>query len=111
MPSARIETVVVDGLALANQIRDELAVAVARHRQAGRRGPTRAVVLVGDDPASASYIKGKRRACERIGMDSVERRLPGSAGERATLEVVEELSRDPAVDGILVQLPLPKDVR
>jgi len=111
MPPARIETVVVDGLALANQIRDELAVAVGRHRSAGRRAPTLAVVLVGDDPASASYIKGKRRACERIGMGSVERRLPASAGERAVVEVVAELGRDPAVDGILVQLPLPKDVR
>ena len=111
MSSARIETVVVDGLALANRIRDELAAAVARHRAAGRRAPTLAVVLVGDDPASASYIKGKRRACERIGMDSVERRLPASAGEPAVLAVVEALNRDPAVDGILVQLPLPKDVR
>jgi methylenetetrahydrofolate dehydrogenase (NADP+)/methenyltetrahydrofolate cyclohydrolase len=111
MSSARIETVVVDGLALANQIRDELAQAVARHRASGRRAPMLAVVLVGDDPASASYIKGKRRACERIGMDSVERRLPASAGEPAVLAVIEELNRDPAIDGILVQLPLPKDVR
>jgi methylenetetrahydrofolate dehydrogenase (NADP+)/methenyltetrahydrofolate cyclohydrolase len=111
MSSARIETVVVDGLALANQIRDELAAAVARHRGAGRRTPTLGVVLVGDDPASASYIKGKRRACERIGMDSVERRLPASAGEAAVLGIVDALNRDPAVDGILVQLPLPKDVR
>jgi methylenetetrahydrofolate dehydrogenase (NADP+)/methenyltetrahydrofolate cyclohydrolase len=111
MSSARIETVVVDGLALANQIRDELARAVARHRASGRRAPRLAVVLVGDDPASASYIKGKRRACERIGMDSVERRLPAAAGEPAVLAVVEELNRDPDVDGILVQLPLPKAVR
>jgi methylenetetrahydrofolate dehydrogenase (NADP+)/methenyltetrahydrofolate cyclohydrolase len=111
MSSARNETVVVDGLALANQIRDELAQAVARHRADGRRAPVLAVVLVGDDPASASYIKGKRRACERIGMGSVERRLPASAGERAVLGVVDELNRAPEVDGILVQLPLPKDVR
>jgi methylenetetrahydrofolate dehydrogenase (NADP+)/methenyltetrahydrofolate cyclohydrolase len=111
MASARIETVVVDGLALAQQIRDELAVAVGRHRSAGRRPPTLAVVLVGDDPASASYIKGKRRACERVGMHSVERRLPAEAREAAVLAVVAELGRDPTVDGILVQLPLPKDVR
>jgi methylenetetrahydrofolate dehydrogenase (NADP+)/methenyltetrahydrofolate cyclohydrolase len=111
MASARIETVVVDGLALAHQIRDELAAAVARHRRAGRRAPALAVVLVGDDPASTSYIRGKRRACERVGMDSLERRLSASAGERAVLALVGELGRDPAVDGILVQLPLPKDVR
>jgi methylenetetrahydrofolate dehydrogenase (NADP+)/methenyltetrahydrofolate cyclohydrolase len=111
MTTARIETVVVDGLALANEIRDELARAVAAHRAAGHRAPRLAVVLVGDDPASASYIKGKRRACERIGMDSVERRLPASTDERSVIAVVEALNRDPEVDGILVQLPLPKDVR
>jgi len=111
MTTARIETVVVDGLALANEIRDELARAVAAHRAAGRRAPCLAVVLVGDDPASASYIKGKRRACERVGMDSLERKLPASAGERGVIAVVEELNRDAQVDGILVQLPLPKDVR
>jgi methylenetetrahydrofolate dehydrogenase (NADP+)/methenyltetrahydrofolate cyclohydrolase len=111
MPSARIETVVVDGLALANRIRDELAVAVGRHVRAGRRAPTLAVVLVGDDPASASYVKGKRRACARIGMGSAERRLPASASQSEIEEVVRELDRDPGVDGILVQLPLPKGVR
>ena len=107
MTTARTETVVVDGLALANEIRDELARAVAAHRAAGRRAPRLAVVLVGDDPASASYIKGKRRACERVGMDSLERRLPASADERSVIAVVEELNRGPEIDGILVQLPLP----
>jgi methylenetetrahydrofolate dehydrogenase (NADP+)/methenyltetrahydrofolate cyclohydrolase len=102
---------VVDGLALANQIRDEIAARVARHTAAGRRPPCLAVVLVGDDPASASYIKGKRRACERVGIHSVERRLSAHAGERAVLEAVAALDRDASVDGILVQLPLPKDVR
>ena len=111
MTTARVETVVVDGLALANEIRDELARAVAAHRAAGRRAPCLAVVLVGDDPASASYIKGKRRACERVGMGSVERRLPAETSERGVIAVVEELNRDAGVDGILVQLPLPKDVR
>jgi len=111
MSSARIETVVVDGLGLANRIRDEIAAQVARHVEAGRRPPCLAVVLVGDDPASASYIQGKRRACERVGMHSVERRLPAQAGERAVLDAVEALDRDASVDGILVQLPLPKGVR
>jgi methylenetetrahydrofolate dehydrogenase (NADP+)/methenyltetrahydrofolate cyclohydrolase len=111
MATARFATVVVDGLALANRIRAELAAEVERHRTAGRRAPRLGVVLVGDDPASASYIKGKRRACERVGMDSVERRLAATAGEPAVIAAVEELNRDRAVDGILVQLPLPKDVR
>ena len=78
-------TIVVDGLALAERdARKELAEEVAQLRAAGRRAPCLAVVLVGDDPASASYIKGKRRACERVGMDSVEHELSAalSAGRR-----------------------------
>ena len=65
-------------------------------------------MLVGDDPASASYIKGKRRACDRIGMDSVERDLPGHASQADVVAAVAELNADDDVDGILVQLPLPK---
>jgi methylenetetrahydrofolate dehydrogenase (NADP+)/methenyltetrahydrofolate cyclohydrolase len=102
-----IDTIVVDGLALANEIRKDLAEAVGRHVAAGRRAPKLAVVLVGDDPASASYIKGKRRACGRIGMDSQEDRLPASASLHDVLAVVARLNADPGVDGILVQVPLP----
>ncbi len=105
------QTTVVDGLALAQDIRKELAEAVGRHLAAGRRAPCLAVVLVGDDPASASYIKGKRRACERVGMQSIERDLPATASEAEICAAVEALNRDDEVDGILVQLPLPKDVR
>jgi methylenetetrahydrofolate dehydrogenase (NADP+)/methenyltetrahydrofolate cyclohydrolase len=105
------ETVVVDGLGLAKELRQQIADAVARHVADGRRPPCLAVVLVGDDPASASYIKGKQRACGRVGMDSVEHRLPGSTREAEVIEVVERLNRDEGVDGILVQLPLPKGVR
>jgi len=109
--SAAHETVVVDGLALAQEIRKELAEAVAAHRDAGRRPPCLAVVLVGDHPASASYIKGKRRACQRVGMDSVERDLPADASEAEVLAAIQALDRDDGVDGILVQLPLPPQVR
>jgi methylenetetrahydrofolate dehydrogenase (NADP+)/methenyltetrahydrofolate cyclohydrolase len=110
MPAEPVATVVVDGLALSEEIREQLAKAVARHVEAGRRPPCLAVVLIGDDPASASYIQGKRRACRRVGMDSVERRLPASASEDEVLALVRELDADPAVDGILVQLPLPAGV-
>jgi methylenetetrahydrofolate dehydrogenase (NADP+)/methenyltetrahydrofolate cyclohydrolase len=79
--------------------------------EAGRRPPCLAVVLVGDDPASASYIHGKRRACARAGIQSVERDLPASASEAEVLAAVESLNRDERVDGILVQLPLPPGVR
>jgi len=110
MTSNARDTAVVDGLALANSIRQQLSETVARHVQKGRRPPCLAVV-VGDDPASQSYIKGKRRACTRIGMDSVEHDLAPDATESDVLALVDRLNRDEAVDGILTQLPLPKGIR
>ena len=105
-----VETVVVDGLGLAKTIRKELAESVEQLKLAGRRVPCLAVVVVGDDPASASYIKGKRRACASVGMDSREHRLPASILEQALLSQLEELNRDDSVDGVLVQLPLPETI-
>ncbi len=104
------QTIVVDGLSLAQDIRKQLAEEVGRYAAAGKRVPCLAVVLVGDDPASASYIKGKQRACKRIGMDAIERRMPATASEQDVLLVVEELNLNDAVDGILVQVPLPKGI-
>jgi len=111
MSAAPRSTVVVDGKALATTIRQEIAERVAARVAAGRRPPCLAVVLVGENPASASYIKGKRRASERAGMRSVEVDLPASASEADVLAAVERLNRDPEVDGILVQLPLPRGMR
>lgn len=105
------DTVVVDGMALASDLRERLAREVAELVAGGRRAPRLAVVLVGDNPASASYIKGKRRACARAGIDSVEEDLPETATEAEVLAVIERLNADAGVDGILVQLPLPKQVR
>jgi methylenetetrahydrofolate dehydrogenase (NADP+)/methenyltetrahydrofolate cyclohydrolase len=110
MPDKVQQTIVVDGLALAQDIRKELAEEVSRYAAQGRRAPCLAVVLVGDDPASASYIKGKQRACSRVGMEAIECLLPATASEHEVLRVVDELNRNDAVDGILVQLPLPKSV-
>jgi methylenetetrahydrofolate dehydrogenase (NADP+)/methenyltetrahydrofolate cyclohydrolase len=102
--------VVVDGLALANDLRERMTREVAALAAAGRRPPCLAVVLVGDNPASASYIKGKRRACARIGMDSVEHKLAADATQSDLLALVDKLNRDNGIDGILVQLPLPKQI-
>ncbi len=109
-PSSR-ETIVVDGIALANARRAVLAEQVEALVKRGLRPPCLAVVLVGDDPASASYIKGKRRASARAGMASVEQRLPAETSEAELVALVERLNRDDAVDGILVQLPLPQPIR
>ena len=108
--SSGIATVVVDGLALAQELRERMAKEVAALVASGGRAPCLAVVLVGDDPASASYIKGKRRACERVGMGSVEHKLPADTSQDALLSLIGKLNRDDGVDGILVQLPLPKQI-
>jgi methylenetetrahydrofolate dehydrogenase (NADP+)/methenyltetrahydrofolate cyclohydrolase len=105
-----VKTVVVDGMALANDLRERMTREIAQLAASGRRAPCLAVVLVGDDPASASYIKGKRRACARLGMDSVEHKLAGDATQADLLALVDKLNRDAGVDGILVQLPLPKQI-
>jgi methylenetetrahydrofolate dehydrogenase (NADP+)/methenyltetrahydrofolate cyclohydrolase len=111
MPPAARETIVVDGIALANARRAALAEEVEALVKRGHRAPCLAVVLVGDDPASASYITGKRRASGRAGMGSVEHRLPAQTSEAELLELVERLNHDDGVDGILVQLPLPRQIR
>ena len=110
LSSEAIETVVVDGLALAQQLRKEMSEEVGKLAASGERAPCLAVVLVGDDPASASYIKGKRRACKRVGMESVEHDLPAEATQDAVISLIQRLNQVQGVDGILVQLPLPDAV-
>jgi methylenetetrahydrofolate dehydrogenase (NADP+)/methenyltetrahydrofolate cyclohydrolase len=105
-----IETLVVDGLGLANTLRDEMKAEIEALVGAGHRAPHLCVVLVGDDPASKSYIKGKQRACARIGADSSEHLLPESTSEKELLDLLDRLNRDDQVDGILVQLPLPRHI-
>jgi methylenetetrahydrofolate dehydrogenase (NADP+)/methenyltetrahydrofolate cyclohydrolase len=106
----KIDTVVVDGLALANSLRDEMKEEIEALVAAGHRPPQLTVVLVGDDPASRSYIKGKQRACARIGAESAEHILPESTTEKDLLDLLDGLNKDDGVDGILVQLPLPKHI-
>jgi methylenetetrahydrofolate dehydrogenase (NADP+)/methenyltetrahydrofolate cyclohydrolase len=102
-----VETVVFDGLALANTMRAELAEEISKLTQAGHRAPCLAVVLVGDDPASRSYVKGKQRACKRVGMTAVEHLLPVTTSQEELIALIERLNADDEIDGILVQLPLP----
>ena len=105
-----VNTVVLDGLALAQEIRGEIGDEVQSLIEAGHRPPCLAVVLVGDDAASRSYIKGKQRACARVNMTSVEHLLPGDTSEEGVLKLIDELNNDDSVDGILVQLPLPDGI-
>ena len=96
----------IDGKAFAAGLRGEIAAAV----RALTRAPGLAVVLVGDDPASAVYVKAKDRACREAGMASFEHRLPAQTSQDDLVALVRTLNADPAVDGILVQLPLPDHI-
>lgn len=100
----------IDGKAIAAALRLDLARRVADHTARGDRKPGLAVVLVGDDPASHVYAASKARQTVEIGMKSVEHRLPAETSEAALLALVAKLNADPDIDGILVQLPLPKHI-
>jgi methylenetetrahydrofolate dehydrogenase (NADP+)/methenyltetrahydrofolate cyclohydrolase len=100
----------IDGKAAATALREEVAKEVARFRVATGRAPGLATVLVGEDPASAVYVRSKGRATLEAGMLSFEHKLPADTGEADLLALVDRLNADPAVDGILVQLPLPDHI-
>lgn len=97
----------LDGKAVAARLIDNVASAIAGHIERGGDRPGLAVVLIGDDPASEVYIRNKVRACERAGIVSVSHRLHHGVGRGELLALIDELNQDPAVHGILVQLPLP----
>ena len=101
---------IIDGKAFAAGLRARVADGVAAFREAAGRAPGLAVVLVGDDPASAVYVRSKHKATVAAGMESFEHRLPADTTQDALLDLVERLNADPAVDGILVQLPLPEHI-
>jgi methylenetetrahydrofolate dehydrogenase (NADP+)/methenyltetrahydrofolate cyclohydrolase len=103
--SARI----IDGVALGKAIRAEVATEVAKLSASGRR-PGLAVVLVGEDPASRAYVGSKEKACQEAGMHSVKITRDVSISEAELLDIVAQLNADPAIHGILVQLPLPKHI-
>lgn len=100
----------IDGKAIAAALRAELAQRVAAHVAAGKRKPGLAVVLVGEDPASQVYVASKAKQTVEAGMNSFEHKLPAETSEADLLALVAKLNADPAVDGILVQLPLPKQI-
>ena len=100
----------IDGKAIAAAVRADTRAAVEDWTQAGHRAPVLRVVLVGDHPASASYVRGKIKAAAEAGIDSETLRFPADLSEADLLGVVGELNANPEVDGILVQLPLPDHV-
>jgi methylenetetrahydrofolate dehydrogenase (NADP+)/methenyltetrahydrofolate cyclohydrolase len=107
---ARGGAILLDGKALAAKVRAEVAQRAARFAARQGRPPGLAVVRVGEDPASAVYVRNKRTASQQAGIASFAHDLPASVSEAQLLVLIGELNRDPRVDGILVQLPLPKGV-
>src|SRR5438093_7171394 len=105
MPAA-----LLDGNTLAQTMREETAAAVKDFLQAHGTRPGLAAVLVGDHPASRIYVRNKRKACEQVGMKSWLHQLPASTTQDELLHLIAQLNIDPQVSGILVQLPLPKQI-
>jgi len=106
MPARRL-----DGKALAAEMRTEIAAAVAARTALGKRPPGLTVVLVGDNPASHSYVRNKQKACTEVGIRSTLHHLPTDTSEAELLSLLASLNADPSVHGILVQLPLPPQIR
>lgn len=100
----------IDGKKLAQEIRRELTYRVKALEQHGHK-PGLAVILVGEDSASQVYVRNKIRACEEVGITSFEHRLTSQTTEASLLELIEKLNQDETVDGILVQLPVPRHIR
>jgi methylenetetrahydrofolate dehydrogenase (NADP+)/methenyltetrahydrofolate cyclohydrolase len=98
---------IIDGKAIAEKIRAEVAAQVARRVQAGERPPGLATILVGDNPASLSYVRGKQKACREAGIESSGFNLAENTPQAELEKLLVGLNADPKIDGILVQLPLP----
>ena len=101
---------IIDGKLIAQQVREEVATNVAKRLSAGKSKPTLATVLVGDRPDSAAYVASKGKACQELGMGSVSEHLPADATQEQVEALVRKLNADPAISGILVQLPMPAHI-
>jgi methylenetetrahydrofolate dehydrogenase (NADP+) / methenyltetrahydrofolate cyclohydrolase len=98
---------IIDGKMIAQQVREEVAAKVAARTQAGKQKPTLATVLVGDRPDSAAYVASKQKACAELGMGSISHHVPADISQEELEKLIKSLNDDKAVNGILVQLPLP----
>ncbi|WP_278399763.1 bifunctional methylenetetrahydrofolate dehydrogenase/methenyltetrahydrofolate cyclohydrolase FolD [Stutzerimonas kunmingensis] len=98
----------IDGKTIAVNIRQQISGRVAERRAQGLRAPGLAVILVGSDPASQVYVAHKRKDCEEVGFNSVAHDLPSDTRQEDLLALIDQLNDDASIDGILVQLPLPK---
>lgn len=108
--AGHLEAQLMDGSALSRKILEDCEARAAAFAERVGRRPCLAAVLVGQDPASVTYVKMKQARCERVGVESVLSELPGSAATREVVAVIKELSADAGIDGILLQHPVPEHV-
>jgi methylenetetrahydrofolate dehydrogenase (NADP+)/methenyltetrahydrofolate cyclohydrolase len=102
---------IIDGKAIAEKLLQDIKAKIDKRIATGKRAPCLAVVLVGTDAASAIYVRNKRRACEKVGIFSIAHELPASTSEANLLTLIDKLNNDASVDGILVQSPLPPQIK
>ena len=100
----------IDGKALAKKVQDSVSTGVEQLKQEKNIVPGLAVLLIGDDPASHSYVKMKAKACEKVGFYSITHNMPDTISQDEIIATIEMMNNNPRIDGILVQLPLPKHV-
>ncbi len=103
-------SILIDGKKTAKDIKNEIAARVAEIKQAGGKQPHLAAILVGEDGASQTYVGAKVKACEEVGFTSTLVRLSAEVSEEELLRTVEEINQNPDIDGLIVQLPLPKHI-
>jgi len=102
---------IIDGNALAEDIKSELRTKVQQATASGKRPPHLAAVLIGEHPASKSYVSNKVKSCQEVGFKSTLIQRPSELSQQAVLDIVHQLNEDPEVDGFIVQLPLPEHIR
>lgn len=102
---------IIDGKAIADNLLNSINARINTRLAAGKRAPGLAVILLGDDPASAIYVRNKRLACEKVGIRSVAYNISSSTTEAELLELIDTLNADSTIDGILVQSPLPAHIK
>ncbi len=101
---------IIDGKQIAANIKEEIAAEVKRMGDKGEKVPHLAAILVGEDPASETYVNSKAKSCKQVGFDSSTYRFPADVSEKELLEAVTFINKDPEIDGLIVQLPLPDHI-
>ncbi len=102
--------IIIDGKLIAAQVKEEIAAEVLKMKEQGLRAPALAVVMVGNEGASATYVASKVKSCQQVGFESIDLHFPEDISEETLLQTIQDLNNNPGVDGFIVQLPLPAHI-